>query len=87
MPQEFYSEDVTAGRLNTYEAVILASQEARRINQMRMMVDQAEGEEKVTTTAMRRLAERKIEVKYGDGEETEDPQDDASTGQTDSAGR
>ena len=80
MSKEFYSEDITAGRLNTYEAVILASQEARRINQTRMMVDRPEGDEKVTTAAMRRLAEKKIGIKYEDGEEAEEPQDDASTG-------
>ena len=88
MPQEFYAEDLTGDAVNPYEAVVAVSAEARRINQTRLMVDQPEGEEKVTTIAMRRLAERKlriirIEESAGDADELAD---EAPPEQTDSAG-
>jgi len=71
MPQEFYAEDLTGDNVNPYEAVIAVSAEARRINQTRLMVDQPEGEEKVTTVAMRRLADEKLRIVRG-GESTGD---------------
>ena len=89
MPLEFYVEDISGGEVNPYEAIISASREARRINRTRLMVDHPEGQEKVTTIAMRRLAENKLQIQYGEGAEDEDAgdmEDDASKEQADSAG-
>ncbi len=68
MAQVFFTEEFTGDGLNPYEAVIMASKESRRLNKVRLMNDLAEGEEKVTTLAMKRLVNKKIELSYGEGE-------------------
>ena len=64
----FFTEEITGDSLNPYEAVLLASRESRRLNKVRLMNDMAEGEEKVTTLAMKRLINKKIVLSYGEGE-------------------
>lgn len=68
MAEIFFTEEITGDSLNPYEAVLLASKESRRLNKVRLMNDMAEGEEKVTTLAMRRLVNKKIVLSYGEGE-------------------
>ena len=93
MPQIFFLEEITNESVNPYEAVTIASQEARRINQVRLMMDVTEEGEKPTTLALKRLAEKKVVLAY-DSEESEGDGEDAgaksgadATGQAeDSAG-
>ena len=68
MADIFFTEEITGDSLNPYEAVLLASRESRRLNKVRLMNDMAEGEEKVTTLAMKRLINKKIVLSYGEGE-------------------
>ncbi|MCZ6631920.1 MAG: hypothetical protein O7G87_00815 [bacterium] len=68
MAQVFFTEEFARDGLNPYEAVLMASKESRRLNKIRLMNDLAEGEEKVTTLAMKRLVNKKIELSYGEGE-------------------
>ena len=72
MPKTFYYEELTAVGMNAYEAVIASSREARRLNQKRLMADASEGPEKLTTVALERLVQSKVEVGYGktDSEES-----------------
>ncbi len=64
MPMVYFTEDVTDGQVNPYEAVLLSSREARRLNQARLNAGVPEGEEKVTTVALGRLADKKIRHTY-----------------------
>lgn len=66
MADIFFTEEMAAQDLNPYEAVLLASRESRRLNKVRMMNDLVEGEEKVTTLAMKRMVNTKIRLTYGD---------------------
>ena len=76
MPEIFFLEDITNEDVNPYEAVAVASQESRRINQVRLMMDVTEEGEKPTTLALKRLAEKKVVLAY-ESEETEEDGDDA----------
>ena len=71
MPNVFFSEELTVEEdMNTYKAVLLASKEARRLNKTRMAAGVPEGEEKITTIALDRIVEKKIQVTYhADGKE------------------
>ena len=79
MPEIFFLEEISGDDINPYEAVIIASMEARRVNQARQMVEVAEGAEKPTTLALRRLSEKKLRMVY-EGEDTEGSEDEASSG-------
>ena len=65
MAKTFYSEEMVARGLNSYEAVILASREARRLNQVRLNADLPDGAEKITTIALGRIVDGKIEMAPG----------------------
>jgi DNA-directed RNA polymerase subunit K/omega len=69
MPKVFFTEDVTGDHVNPYEAVLLSSREARRLNQARLNAGVPEGEEKVTTIALGRLVDLKVRHTY-DAEES-----------------
>jgi hypothetical protein len=86
MPKVYFTEEVTGKHINPYEAVLLSSREARRLNQSRLNAGVAEGEEKVTTVAMDRLVDRKISHTYAvnDGDEGDG---DATSGEKGSSGR
>ncbi|MDA0748845.1 MAG: hypothetical protein O2954_20190 [bacterium] len=64
MAETFFLEEITGDDVNPYEAVVLASKEARRVNQARLMVG-AQGNMKATTLALRRLANKKVRLSYG----------------------
>lgn len=64
MSKVFFSEELTREGLNPYEVVLLASKEARRLNKTRLNAGVPEGQEKVTSVALQRLAERKIQGQY-----------------------
>ena len=68
MADIFFTEEMAKEGLNPYEAVLLASRESRRLNKVKMMNDLVEGEEKVTTLAMKRMVNTKIRLTYGDDE-------------------
>ncbi len=70
MPELFFLEEISGDDINPYEAVTLASREARRINQSRQMIEVSEGAEKSTTQALKRLVDRKIRL--ADEEEVEE---------------
>ncbi len=65
MARTFYFEELTQVELNPYEAVIVASREARRLNQIRLMADASEGPEKMTTVALERVVQAKVKMSYG----------------------
>ena len=65
MARTFYLEEMNKVELNPYEAVIVASREARRLNQSRLMADAAEGPEKMTTVALERVVEAKVNIIRG----------------------
>ena len=70
MSNVFFSEELTVEEdMNTYKAVLLASKEARRLNKARLVAGVPEGEEKITTIALDRIVEKKIQVTYADGKE------------------
>ncbi len=60
MPEIYFLEEISNDDINPYEAVILASHEARRINQTRQMFEVSEDAEKPTTVAIKWLAEGKV---------------------------
>ena len=62
MPEIYFLEEISNDDINPYEAVILASHEARRINQTRQMLEVAEDAEKPTTVAIKWLAEGKVKL-------------------------
>lgn len=64
MPKVFFTEEVAESNVNPYEAVLLASKEARRLNKTRLNAGVPEGEEKVTTVALGRLVNKKIRGSY-----------------------
>lgn len=64
MPKVFFSEELTKEGINPYEVVLLASKEARRLNKTRLNAGVPEGQEKVTSVAMQRLLEKKIQGQY-----------------------
>ena len=64
MAKTFYFEELTNVGINPYEAVIAASREARRLNQIRLMADASEGPEKMTTVALDRVVQGKLEIGY-----------------------
>ena len=68
MPQIFFLEEISGDGVNPYEAVTVASQESRRINQVRLMMDVTEEGDKPTTMALKRLSEGKVKMTYGDAE-------------------
>jgi DNA-directed RNA polymerase subunit K/omega len=86
MPEIFFLEEISGDDVNPYEAVRLASKEARRINQARLMVEVADDAEKPTTLALRRLSEKKIRLSYEGGNE-EGSDNAASARKAGSAGR
>lgn len=71
MPNVFFTEELKVEEdMNTYQAVLLASKEARRLNRARLDAGVPEGEEKITTIALDRIVEKKIQVTYhADGKE------------------
>lgn len=71
MPNVFFTEELKVEEdMNTYQAVLLASKEARRLNKVRLDAGVPEGEEKITTIALDRIVEKKIQVTYhADGKE------------------
>ena len=85
MPELFFLEEISGDDLNPYEAVTIASREARRINQVRQMVEVSEGMEKSTTRALRRLVDRKIRLAL-EGEEIEDGHHNISKPEAGAAG-
>jgi len=68
MPEIFFLEDISGDDVNPYEAVTAASQESRRINQVRLMMDATEEGEKPTTLDLKRMSERKVKVSYINGD-------------------
>ena len=68
MPKVYFTEEVTGKTVNPYEAVLLSSRESRRLNQARLNAGVPEGEEKVTTVALRRLVDKKISHTYDDND-------------------
>ena len=74
MAEIFFLEEISNEEVNPYEAVKVASMEARRINQVRGMAEIKSEGEKVTTLGLRRLAQKKIRVKY------DRPQDEEGEG-------
>ncbi|MBT3603612.1 MAG: hypothetical protein HOE48_01285 [Candidatus Latescibacteria bacterium] len=68
MPKVYFTEEVTGKTVNPYEAVLLSSRESRRLNQARLNAGVPEGEEKVTTVALRRLVDQKISHTYDDND-------------------
>ena len=85
MAKIFFLEEISGDDINPYEAVTIASKEARRVNQARQMVEVPEGAEKPTTLALRRLSEKKLRMVY-EGEDTEGSEDEASSGKADTSG-
>ena len=86
MPELFFLEEISGDDINPYEAVTLASREARRINQSSQMVEISEGEMKSTTQALRRLVHRKIRLAdEGEAEELEEGQHGTSKPETGAA--
>ncbi len=86
MNKVFFTEEVAKSKVNPFEAVLLASKEARRLNKARLNAGIPEGEEKVTTVALERLVTRKIRGSYNP-KDAEGGADDAASRETDSAGR
>lgn len=76
MPKVVFTEEVCQHGANPYEAVRVASEEARRLNQVRLMANLPEGEEKVTTLALNRLISKEIVLSYD-----EDEKDELETGE------
>ena len=68
MPRVYFTEEVTKKDVNPYEAVLLASKEARRLNQTRLNAGVPEGEEKVTSVALGRIVGKKIRHSYDPSE-------------------
>ena len=62
MPRTYYHEEITRSGMNPYDAVLASSREARRLNQSRLSAGLAEGPEKVTTVALGRLVDGKVEL-------------------------
>lgn len=89
MAELFFLEDISGDDLNPYEAVLVASKEARRINQARLMVEVSEEAKKPTTLALKRLSEGKVRLARGDeaGGAAGEEADGASEQEADSAGR
>ncbi|MFT5366480.1 MAG: hypothetical protein ACI8V2_001427 [Candidatus Latescibacterota bacterium] len=85
MPKVYFTEEVTGKHVNPYEAVLLSSREARRLNQARLNAGVPEGEEKVTTVAMGRLIGRKIRHTYLNDEQQ--GEGDATSGEKGSSRR
>ena len=70
MSNVFFTEELTVEEdMNSYQAVLLASKEARRLNKARLVAGVPEGEEKITTIALDRIVEKKIQVTYAEGKE------------------
>ncbi len=70
MSNVFFTEELTAEEgMNSYQAVLLASREARRLNKTRLAAGVPEGEKKITTIALDRIVEKKIQVTYAGGKE------------------
>lgn len=84
MARTFYLEELTKVKLNPYEAVIVASREARRLNQKRLMAGAPEGTEKMTTVALERVVQAKVVMSYGT--EDADKSDEQADPKEDSAG-
>lgn len=68
MPNVFFTEELTKDEgMTPYEAVLLASREARRLNKNRLLAGVPEGEEKITTLALKRVVGKKIQVRHAGG--------------------
>ncbi len=68
MPNVFFTEELTEGEdMTPYAAVLLASREARRLNKDRLLAGVPEGEEKITTIALKRVVGKKIQVRHAGG--------------------
>ena len=82
MPEEiFFLEEISGDDINPYEAVRVASMEARRINQVRLVADLADAVGKPTSLALERLSLKKLRHAYEGQEEPGRP----SGGETDDA--
>ena len=64
MADIFFTEDISGDDMNPYEAVTLASREARRVNQLRLVGDLPEETEKPTTYGLSLLANKEIGHSY-----------------------
>ena len=68
MPNVFFTEELTEGEgMNPYAAVLLASREARRLNKNRLVAGVPEGEKKITTIALNRVVNKKVQVRHAGG--------------------
>ena len=68
MPNVFFTEELTEDEgMNPYAAVLLASREARRLNENRLLAAVPEGKEKITTIALKRVVGKKIQVRHAGG--------------------
>ncbi len=69
MANVFFTEELTVEEdLNPYTAVLLASKESRRLNKNRSVMGVPEGEKKITTIALNRVVNKKIQVNHAAGE-------------------
>jgi hypothetical protein len=67
MADIFFLEEISNESVNPYEAVKVASMEARRINQSRNLAEIKVEGEKATTLGLRRLSQKKIQPTYDPG--------------------
>ncbi len=68
MPNVFFTEELTEDEgMNPYAAVLLASREARRLNKNRLVAGVPEGEKKITTIALNRVVNKKVQVRHAGG--------------------
>ncbi len=86
MPEIFFLEEISGDGVNPYEAVTMASQESRRINQVRLMMDVTEEGDKPTTMALKRLSEGKVKMTYDNRDSAESSGDENGTVQGDAEG-
>ncbi len=66
MGKIFFIDDISGDEMNPYEAVTLASREARRVNQLRLIGDLPKETEKPTTFGLNRLAGKEISLNYAE---------------------
>jgi hypothetical protein len=78
MAKTFYFEELANVGINPYEAMIAASKEARRLNQIRLMSDTAEGPEKMTTVALDRVVNSQVQIDLGYADDQTDSEEDSA---------
>ena len=66
MAEIFFIDDISGDEMNPYEAVTLASREARRVNQLRLIGDLPKETEKPTTFGLNRLASKEVSLNYAE---------------------